>query len=58
LLTKKENKTFQDGELLKGAFLTGAEYNFEGFSNKREIMSTMQDLQLSDNTAVRRIQII
>jgi hypothetical protein len=57
LLAKKE-KTFQDGELLKETFLTGADCFFEGFSNKREIMSAIHDLQLSDNTVTRRIQVI
>ncbi|XP_023232148.1 zinc finger BED domain-containing protein 5-like [Centruroides sculpturatus] len=54
----KKKKPFQDGELLKEAFLTGADCLFEGFSNKREIMSAIQDLQLSDNTVTRRIQAI
>ncbi|XP_023225070.1 zinc finger BED domain-containing protein 5-like [Centruroides sculpturatus] len=54
----KKKKPFQDGELLKEAFLTGADCLFEGFSNKCEIMSAIQDLQLSDNTITRRIQAI
>jgi hypothetical protein len=56
-----KKKPFQDGELLKEAFLTGAELLkvafltgadciSEGFSNKREIMLAIQDLQLSDIT--------
>ncbi|KAG8233889.1 hypothetical protein J437_LFUL005216 [Ladona fulva] len=51
----KKKKPFQDGELLKEAFLTGADCLFEGFFNKREILSAIQDLQLSDNTVTRRI---
>lgn len=54
----KKKKPFQDGELLKEAFLTGADCLFEGFSNKREIMSAIQDLQLSNNTVTRRIHAI
>jgi hypothetical protein len=57
LLAKKKN-AFQVGELLKEAFLTGADCLFEGFSNKREIMSAIQDFQLPDNTVSRRIQVI
>jgi hypothetical protein len=43
---------------LKEAFLTGADCLSEGFSNKREIMLAIQDLQLSDITVTRRIQVI
>jgi hypothetical protein len=49
-LLAKKKKLFQDGELLKEAF--------EGFSNKREIMSAIQDLQCPDNTVTRGIRII
>lgn len=54
----KKKKPFQDGELLKEMFLTGADCLFEGFSNKREIMSAIQDLQLSNKTVTRRINVI
>jgi hypothetical protein len=37
-LLAKKKKPFQDGELLKEAFLTGGDCFSEGFSNKREIM--------------------
>ncbi|KAG8226728.1 hypothetical protein J437_LFUL004378 [Ladona fulva] len=57
LLVKKK-KPFQDGELLKEAFLAGAESLFEGFSNKQEIISAIQELQLSDSTVSRRIEAI
>jgi hypothetical protein len=57
LLTKKE-KSLQGDELLKEAFLTGANCFFEVFSNKCEIMSAVQDLQSSDNTVTRMIQVI
>jgi hypothetical protein len=48
--SQRRKETFQDGELLKEAFLTGADCLSEGFSNKREIMLAIQDLQLSDIT--------
>lgn len=54
----KKKKPFQDAELLKEAFLTGADCLFEGFSNKHEIMTAIQDLQLSNNTVTRRIHAI
>ncbi len=54
----KKKKPFKGGELLKEAFITGADCLFEGFSNKREIMSAIQYLQLSDITVTRRIQAI
>ncbi|KAG8231732.1 hypothetical protein J437_LFUL012039 [Ladona fulva] len=43
-LLARKNKTFQDGESLKEAFLAGAESLFEGFSDKREIISAIQEL--------------
>ncbi|KAK9393953.1 hypothetical protein NXF25_015616 [Crotalus adamanteus] len=57
-LLVKRNKPFEDGELLKEVFLTAADSIFEGFSNKKEIMTAIQKLQLSGNTVSRRIQSI
>lgn len=54
----KQKKPFQDGELLNEAFLTGTDCLFERFSNKHEIVSAIQDIQLSDNTVTRRIHAI
>jgi hypothetical protein len=54
----QRKKKIEDGELLKEAYLTGADCLFEGFSNKRESMSAIQDLQLPDNTVTRRVQAI
>lgn len=54
----KKKKPFIDGELFKELFLTGADCLFDGFSNKREIVSAIQDLQLSNNTVTRRIHAI
>ncbi|ETE64107.1 hypothetical protein L345_10125, partial [Ophiophagus hannah] len=49
-LLVKRNKPFEDGELLKEVFLTAADSIFEGFSNKKEILTAIQKLQLSGNT--------
>uniref|UniRef100_A0A8C5SPD7 SCAN box domain-containing protein n=1 Tax=Laticauda laticaudata TaxID=8630 RepID=A0A8C5SPD7_LATLA len=57
-LLVKRNKPFEDGELLKEVFLTAADSIFEGFSNKKEILTAIQKLQLSGNTVSRRIQSI
>jgi hypothetical protein len=38
--------------------LIGTDCHFEVFSNKYEIMLARQDLQLSDNILMRRIQVI
>ncbi|KAG8234407.1 hypothetical protein J437_LFUL012792 [Ladona fulva] len=57
-LLAKKKKPFQDGELLKEAFLACAESLFRGFSNKREIISAIQELQLSDSIVLRRIEAI
>ena len=57
MLTKKK-KPFIDSELFKELFLPGADCLFDGFSNKREIVSAIQDLQLSNNTVTRRIHAI
>jgi hypothetical protein len=58
LACNEDKKTFQDGELVKQAFVTGADGISEGFSHKHEIMSTIQDLQLSDSTSTRRMHVI
>ncbi|KAG8236400.1 hypothetical protein J437_LFUL014921 [Ladona fulva] len=58
-LLAKKIKPFQDGELLScSSFLAGAESFFEGFFNKRESISAIQELQLSDSTVLRRIDAI
>lgn len=57
-LLAKRKKAFIDSELIKEAFLTCADTLFEGFPNKREIISAIQDLQLSNDTTTRRIQVI
>ena len=54
----KKKKPFIDGELFKELFLTSADCLFDGFSNKHEIVSAIQDLQLSNNTITRRIHAI
>ena len=54
----KKKKPFIDGELFKELFLTGADCFFDGFFNKREIVTAVKDLQLSNNTVTRRIHAI
>ena len=54
----QKKKPFIDGELFQELFLTGADCLFDGFSKKREIVSAIQDLQLSNNTVTRRIHAI
>ena len=49
----QKKKPFIDGELFQELFLTGADCLFDGFSKKREIVSAIQDLQLSNNTVTR-----
>ena len=51
----KKKKHFIDGELFKELYFTGADCLFDGFSNKHEIVSAIQDLQLSNNNVTRRI---
>lgn len=58
MLTEKQKNHSIDGELFKELFLTDADCLFDGFSKKREIVSAIQDLQLSNNTVTRRIHAI
>lgn len=48
----KRKKCFKDGEVVKEA----ADTLFADFKNKKEIMSAIQDLQLSRNTVTRRCE--
>ncbi|XP_054831567.1 general transcription factor II-I repeat domain-containing protein 2A-like [Eublepharis macularius] len=57
-LLAKRKKPFEDGELIKQTFLDAGDCIFDGFSNKKEIMSAIQKLQLSGNTVTRRIKAI
>lgn len=44
--------------MIKETFLSGADFLFKSFSNIHEIMSAIQDLQLSDNTVTKTIHAI
>ena len=48
----KHKKAFQDGEIIKEAFLEAADSLFENTKNKSEIVSSIKDLQLSRNTVI------
>lgn len=52
----KHKKTFQDGEIVKEAFLEAAHSLFEDFKNKAEIVKVIKDVQLSRNTTTRRCE--
>lgn len=50
----KNKKSYLTGELFKNALLAAADSLFDTFSNKQEIVSAINDLQLSRNTIKRR----
>lgn len=50
----KNKKSYLTGELFKNALLAGADSLFNTFSNKQEIVSAINDLQLSRNSLQRR----
>jgi hypothetical protein len=52
----KKCKPFTEEEFVKECFLEIADNRFEGFKYKKEIVAAIQDLQLSRNTIVRRIE--
>ena len=52
----KKCKPFSDGEFIKEIFLEISDSLFKDFKNKTEIVSIVQDLQLSRNTVMRRIE--
>ena len=52
----KKKKSFQDGEMVKEAFIVAA--LFRDFKNKPEILSSIKALQLSRNTVTRRSKAI
>lgn len=49
----KHKKSFQDGEMVKEAFIEAADSLFVDFKNKAEIMSAIKDIQLSRNVTRR-----
>ena len=52
----KNMKSFQEGEMVKEAFVEAAESLFGDFKNKAEIMSSIKALQLSRHTVTRRCE--
>lgn len=54
----KNKKSFEDGELVKEAFVKAGEVLFADFKNKSEIMSAIKDVPLSRNTIMRRSEMI
>ena len=53
---QSEKKSFKDGEVFKEAFLEAADTLFADFKNKKEIVSSIEDMQLSRNTVTRRCE--
>uniref|UniRef100_A0A669C9P0 HAT C-terminal dimerisation domain-containing protein n=1 Tax=Oreochromis niloticus TaxID=8128 RepID=A0A669C9P0_ORENI len=52
----KNKKSFQDGEMVKEAFVEAADSLFRDFKNKAEITSSIKALQLSRSTVTRRCE--
>ena len=52
----KNKKSFQDGEMVKEAFVEAADSLFRDFKNKAEILSSIKALQLSRSTVTRRYE--
>lgn len=53
-LIVKNKKSFQNGEMVKEAFVEAAGLLFRDFKNKPEILSSIEALQLSRNTVTKR----
>lgn len=49
-------KPFTDAEVVKECFANTAKVLFEKFSNKKQILSEIKKMQLSDSTCMRRIE--
>lgn len=54
----KHKKPFEDGSVVKEAFIEAGETLFGDFKNKTEIMSAIRELQLSRPTVTRRIEVM
>lgn len=57
-LLAKNKKPFEDGTVVKEAFLEAGETLFANFKNKAEILAAIKELQLSRPTVTRRVEII
>ncbi|KAJ7342056.1 hypothetical protein JRQ81_008463, partial [Phrynocephalus forsythii] len=55
-LIAKKCKPFTEVKLVKDCFLEAADNHFKGLKNKKEIIAATQDVQLSRNTVMRRIE--
>lgn len=52
----KHKKPFQDGEMMKQAFLEAGNVLFDKFKNKSEIMQAIKDMPLSRQSVTRRVE--
>ncbi|CAG9839126.1 unnamed protein product [Diabrotica balteata] len=53
----QKKKPYEDGEMIKQAFLEAADSLFANFRNKDEIVSAIKYMQLSANTVMRRVEL-
>uniref|UniRef100_A0A6P7GEG1 Zinc finger BED domain-containing protein 5-like n=1 Tax=Diabrotica virgifera virgifera TaxID=50390 RepID=A0A6P7GEG1_DIAVI len=54
----QKKKPYEDGEMIKQAFLEAADSLFANFRNKDEIVSAIKSMQVSANTAMRRVEVM
>lgn len=54
----KHKKSFQDGEMLKEAFINAGNVLFDKFKNKLEIMQAIKDIPLSRQSVTRRVEVM
>jgi hypothetical protein len=54
----QKKKPYEDGEMIKQAFLEAADSLFANFRNKDEILSAIKSMQLSANTVMRRVEVM
>ena len=54
----KHKKSFQDGEMIKEAFVEAADSLFRDFKNKPEILSSIKALQLARSTVTQRCKVM
>lgn len=52
----KHMKPFTDAEIVKECFISAANILFDKYSNKKQIVSDIKKIQLSDSTCTRRIE--
>lgn len=54
----KHNKSFQDGEKIKEAFVEAADLLCQDFKSKTEIISSIKAVQLPRSTVTRRYEVL